>query len=311
MSLSPEHKVEEISSIDPAFPVLYLNASSLKVTDCPRHYSLMTNGWLGAPGDETIRNIGNAVHKFAEMYTRSGGDTAEAVMAAIAKYPTVDRLIIKRAAARRDLARIPAAAHGRNNELLVEHTFSFPWLVVYLPGCPPVQIVICGTMDHVGVTNNRIQLVDYKTTHYMEPQYALDKYRYEMQFRFYLWTMYKWGAHMLQLEHFNLARALRMTSQVCVVTVRSQEPKWKCGEEQDITAHQLDEFEANLRRLLPYLVKWHLQAPQETLALGALNNSCQYCAFARYCHARNADEAGETLRSWIAGKHDYNPTIRG
>ncbi len=71
----------------PNIPILYLNASSLKVTACKRHYAMMVNGYKGEEGDTEQRDIGSAMHKFAEEFTKTG-DHAASVLAAIKAWPS-------------------------------------------------------------------------------------------------------------------------------------------------------------------------------------------------------------------------------
>lgn len=285
----------------PNIPILYLNASSLKVTACKRHYAMMVNGYKGEEGDTEQRDIGSAMHKFAEEFTKTG-DHAASVLAAIKAWPNVARTTIIAAAARRQDIVVPPPIR-LEGEPLVEIKFSVPWFLVSRDGKPVCQIILCGTMDHLGY-DNAVRLIDYKSTAYAVVKYALDKYKHETQFMFYMWVLRKFGHRLLPLHLHNDIVEGRFTSQVCIIQTSAKEPRWSLGPKMTMTQHQYDVYENALKELLEDLVQaflgTFLAEPD-----GMLRNACQYCGYKAYCHAKESIEASRALASYPV--EPYNP----
>jgi len=285
----------------PNIPILYLNASSLKVTACKRHYAMMVNGYKGEEGDTEQRDIGSAMHKFAEEFTKTG-DHAASVLAAIKAWPNVARTTIIAAAARRQDIVVPPPIR-LDGEPLVEIKFSVPWFLVSIDGKAACQIILCGTMDHLGY-DNAVRLIDYKSTAYAVVKYALDKYKHETQFMFYMWVLRKFGHRLLPLHLHNDIVEGRFTSQVCIIQTSAKEPRWSLGPKMTMTQHQYDVYENALKELLEDLVQaflgTFLAEPD-----GMLRNACQYCGYKAYCHAKSDAEASTALASYPI--EPYNP----
>lgn len=285
----------------PGIPILYLNASSLKVTACKRHYAMMVNGYKGEEGDTEQRDIGSAMHKFAEEFTKTG-DHAESVVAATRAWPHVARTTIIAAAARRQDIVVPPPIR-LEGEPLVEIKFSVPWFLVSIDGKPVCQIILCGTMDHLGY-DNAVRLIDYKSTAYAVVKYALDKYKHETQFMFYMWVLRKFGHRLLPLHLHNDIVEGRFTSQVCIIQTSAKEPRWSLGPRMSLTQHQYDVYETALEELLEDLVQAFIDATQAEPD-GMLRNACQYCGYKAYCHAKSDAEASTALALYPI--EPYNP----
>lgn len=286
----------------PDVPILYLNASSLKVSACDRHYAMMVNGYKGDEGDTEQRDIGSAMHKYAEVFTKTG-EHDEAVVAAIKAWPTVSRQTILAASARRQDVRIPPPII-LGADPLVEIKFSMPWFLVSMEGKPVCQIILCGTMDHLGYADNAVRLIDYKTTAYAVIRYAFDKYKHETQFMFYMWVLWKFGHRMLPLHFHNDIRAGRFTSQVCVIQTSAKEPRWALGQKMEMNEFEYNKYEEALRAQLEHLVEqWLLN--HSSSPTGMLKNACTYCGYKRYCYAKTEADAGTALASFTI--EPYNP----
>jgi hypothetical protein len=285
---------EYIEAEVPNVPILYLNASSLKVTACRRHYGMMVNGYQGVDGDTTQRDIGSAMHKFAELFTRTG-DHAESVLLASQAWPQVSRQVIIAAAARRQDVVLPAPII-LEGEPLVEIKFSIPWFLVTEAGQPVCQIILCGTMDHLGY-DGAVRLIDYKSTAYAVVKYALDKYKHETQFMFYMAVLRKFGHRMLPLHFHNLIVDGKFSSQVCIIQTSAKEPRWSLGPKSYMTEEQYNLYFKMLEDLLPMLVHSFIMAGASQPD-GMLRNACQYCGYKSYCYAKDSHEAGLALASF-------------
>lgn len=285
---------------------LFLNASSLKVRTCRRRYGLTVRGYKGDPGDMSKMDLGSAMHRYAEVYSRTAGAHDEAIVETLRRWPHVDRATIMRAAARRADVVIPPAI-SVDGSLLIEAKFEVPWLATVVNG-ETIQIVLCGTMDHVGYANDGVRLIDYKSTSYAMIKYAIDKYIHETQFKFYMWVLYRFGAGMLPLEYFNMVREGQFSMQTCIIQVAAKEPRWALDQKRYMSAHQYEEYEAALTAELPAMVE-DLLAVESHDALpaanGMLNNSCQYCGFTKMCHAKDASIAFDAFKSYT--QTEYNP----
>ncbi len=292
---------EYIETEVPNVPILYLNASSLKVTACRRHYGMMVNGYQGVDGDTTQRDIGSAMHKFAELFTRTG-DRAESVLRASQAWPQVSRQVIIAAAARRQDVVLPPPI-VLEGEPLVEIKFSIPWFLVTEAGQPVCQIILCGTMDHLGY-DGAVRLIDYKSTAYAIVKYALDKYKHETQFMFYMAVLRKFGHRMLPLHLHNLIVEGKFSSQVCIIQTSAKEPRWSLGPKSYMTEDQYNLYFHMLEELLPTLVR-SFRDSSFAAPDGMLRNACQYCGYKSYCYAKDSHEAGLALASFKI--EPYNP----
>ncbi len=158
-------------------------------------------------------------------------------------------------------------------------------------------------MDHLGY-DNAVRLIDYKSTAYAVVKYALDKYKHETQFMFYMWVLRKFGHRLLPLHLHNDIVEGRFTSQVCIIQTSAKEPRWSLGPKMTMTQHQYDVYENALKELLEDLVQaflgTFLAEPD-----GMLRNACQYCGYKAYCHAKESVEASRALASYPV--EPYNP----
>jgi len=270
----------------PGSRVLYVNASSLKLLDCDFKYALTVRGYHGDKGDTSILDIGSALHKYAETYTRNAGEHLEALMAARKDYPNVPVKTLVAATARRTSVVLPPAIEV-DGEMLVEAKFSQPWLRTVVNG-KVIQIVLCGTMDHVGYGEGGVRIIDYKSTHYVAMKSALDKYAHESQFKFYMWVLWKFGASMLPLNLYNDVREGKFSSQVCIIQVNGTDPRWYLDKKRYMTDYQFRTYECALKAMLPRMVEsFTADSPN---ANGMLCNACQYCEYKKVCFAESIAE---------------------
>jgi CRISPR/Cas system-associated exonuclease Cas4 (RecB family) len=292
----------------PGATKIFLNASSLKASTCMRRYGMMVNGIQEERDTATdkIFAVGSAVHKVAEQFTRTGGDIVESVSLASKRYPDVDRaLLIKAATARPRIALPPALVI--NGELAVEVTFEIPWYSFVYDGVT-YQFVVCGTIDHLSCDGRAVRIYDFKTSRYRAIEYAIKKYNHDTQFKFYAWALWKWKHRMAIPMHVaNLIDAGHIAAHVVPILVEANPPRWHIGPEQHMTPTQFEVYEAALKVHMMALVKAYLESA-EAAPTGMLNNSCQYCGYKSYCHAKDPLMAQAALTGFAYKQ--YNPLNR-
>lgn len=294
---------------------IYLNASSLKAAGCDRRYGLMVNGlmpadhWVSAES-KSILETGKALHKFAEQYTRNGGDLVESIAAAARRYPHVARAVIISAGSMRGRIRIPPPLI-LNGEPAVEVTFEIPWYSFVHDG-RVYQFILCGTMDHISFDEGILKIYDYKSARGKMIEYVLAKYEHDTQFAFYQWVIWKFKARMaFPLEIANEIDHGRICSHVVPIQLTLKEPRWTIGPMKSLTTVQFSTYEVTLLNELPRLAAAYLAAeadPAETQPSGMLNNSCIYCDYKTLCHAPTVMEARKALLE--LKETEYNPIER-
>lgn len=296
--------------------IIYLNASSLKVSACPRRYGLMVTGrkparaWLDPEG-ENILETGKALHKFAEVFTTTGGDLVEALTTASRQYPHVARSVIIAAGATRPRINLPPPLIV-NGKPAVEVTFDIPWYSFVYKG-KLYQFVLCGTMDHIAFDNGILKIYDFKSARGKMIEYVLAKYEHDTQFAFYQWIVKKFKARMaLPLEVCNAVDGGRICSHVVPIQLTLKEPRWTIGPIRSLTAHQFDEYENELLHSLDYLAAAYLAAEDDiytTHPTGMINNSCLYCDYKTLCFAQSETKFAEAVAA--LEYVPYNPLKRG
>lgn len=288
----------------PGATPIYINSSALKLASCRRRFVLTQQGYAPEePADSReILRTGNALHKFAELFTTLSGDTVEAARSAAAEYPDVARSIIIAAAGTRIRVRIPPpiVVGGRP---AVEFKFRLPWYAFEYAG-KQYQIVLCGTMDHIAIDQGLVTIFDYKSTRKRMADYALKKYEHSSQFAFYQWIMYKFASRLgLPLDVANLVRSGKVASRVVPILIAAKEPIWVIGPTRALSVYQFDEYEHHLRNLLfNTLVPAMLDG--STAADGMVNDSCQYCLFHKFCYEPNEERAREIFQSYPIKPYD-------
>lgn len=292
----------------PGARTIYLNASSLKAAVCERKYAWIVNGYKNPDDDTTILDMGSAVHKFAEMFSRNGGDAPAALIEALKQFPHVPRAALIAACAGRSNIFLPPPLMI-SGELATEVTFEIPWLAFTFNGTT-YQIVICGTIDHLSHRDGAVRIYDYKTTRYAMIDYAIKKYENETQFKFYMWALRKFKSRLVGLPlHVcnDIDRGL-ITSQVVIVQLSGKSPKWFVDQPRGMTDEQFQSYEDTLFDELERLIQSYLNAeldPFVTHPNGILCNGCQYCPYIAVCHAPN--RAARNLAFGKLTRTPYNP----
>lgn len=286
---------------------IYLNASSLKLSACDRRYAFAVAGGLRAGGTEDpILTMGSALHKFAETYTRTKGDVTDAITEARRAFPAITAAELIPIVARRAEVRIPEPLY-LDGQPCVEVKFAAPWMIFTYDEIT-YCFVVCGTIDHLGLDNNALMIIDYKSTRYAVIEYAINKYKHETQFKFYLWALWKFGARFLPLEIHNMLVESRAYSQVCFIQLSGKSPRWIMDtSRRNMTPFMYAEYETELRGKLnqlanAFLIHTHGGAND---AQGMISNGCQYCDYTTYCHAPT--EAARVAANLTFTHKPYNP----
>lgn len=275
------HTFTSVSEVVPGSKVLYLNASLLKISNCDWHAYLTSVCGLELRISPEIPQTGTALHKFCSQLD-IGHDPGTALVDAFAIAPANPKIRQTLVALTGSRPPLPPPIQTRHGEPFVEQRLEVPWRHYYYNG-QSYTIVLLGTMDRVVCVNDVIIIQDYKTSLYYKTEDALRKYTYEIQFEFYKWLLYEFGHLWLEQTHANLARNLRLLSQVIVAQCGGK-IGWVQGPKKGFTAagatlmvELLDVFIE--RVLLPIQSATYI--PQN----GMLVNACAQCEFAEMCHA--------------------------
>jgi len=300
-------KFEYQEQMLPGATPIYINSSLLKLASCRRRLALTLHGL--APAEEKtsieILETGRAVHKFAEEFSRNGGDCAEAASATIKAFPHVPRATILACAGSRTQVNIPPP-YLLNGRPCVEFTFKVPWYS-FVVNEQLYQLVLCGTIDHLSFDGRNVRIYDYKTSRYRMVEYALDKYKHSSQFAFYQWIIYEFGPRIgLPLDVQNAVRLGRIASHVVPVLLTANPPRWVIGPIRYLTAEQFARFKEVLMSVVSGIIGAYFKGV-EANADGMINDSCQYCKFKDFCYAPNEIEADQVLLSYPV--KPYDPTI--
>jgi hypothetical protein len=281
-----------------AIPI-YVDASLMKKSGCQLAFSLTLKG-LRKIIDDPILTLGKAVHKFAEVAWENDLQALAAGRDVMVDAKLDAAEFISVASARPSgVIPKPLVVNGRAG---TEFYFETPWLTFVYKSITYV-IIICGTIDHVSFVNGVMRLYDYKTTRYYKIGDALSKYKYEMQFTFYAWALWKFGHKFFDLDIHNAIRDLKLTFSVVVIQIKTKPPKWTISSPQGFIQSDLENFENELRKslvtnLLPYL-------DGESSRNGMISNACAQCNFAELCYAAPGME--DALIASLYTQKQYTP----
>lgn len=300
-------KFEYQEQLLPGATLIYINSSLLKLASCRRRLALTLHGFAPEEDKESvdILETGRAIHKFAEEFSKNGGDCVEAMAAAVKEFPHVPRATILACAGSRAQVNIPPP-YLLNGRPCVEFTFKIPWYS-FIVNEQLYQLVLCGTIDHLSFDGRNVRIYDYKTSRYRMAEYALAKYKHSSQFAFYQWIVYEFGPRIgLPLEVQNAVRGGRIASHVVPVLLTANPPRWVIGPIRYLSNDQFAGFKASLLSVVNGVLGAYFKGV-EANADGMINDSCQYCKFKGFCYAPNVAEANQILLSYPV--KPYDPTI--
>lgn len=288
----PLHTFESVSAVVPGSKVLYLNASLLKISNCDWHAYLTSVCGLELRVPAEIPQTGTALHKFCSQLD-IGLDPGTALADAFKIAPANPKIRQTLVALTGSRPALPPPILTKSGEPFVEQRLEVPWRHYFYNG-QSYTIVLLGTMDRVVCVNDVLIIQDYKTALYYKAEDALRKYEYEIQFEFYKWLLYEFGHLWLDQTHANLARNLRLLSQVIIAQCGGK-VGWVQGPKVGFTTAKatlmvelLDVFIE--RVLLP------IQSSPYITQNGMLVNACQHCDFNTLCHATD-DATRELIRN--------------
>ncbi len=288
---------------------LYVDASLLKKSYCDQAFMHTINGLRSNEKNDNLI-IGLASHKYVQELHTAG--SLQALTAALSVYTsaglTKPEEITKICLAHRpNLIPPPINIKGK---LFVEHYFEIPWLVFSAAG-KTYCIIICGTIDHLSLTNNTLKIYDYKTTSKYKTADALAGYDHDVQFEFYAWVLWKFGHRILDLEHHNAIVTNGIESHVVVVHKGSATvaPRWVVGPPKSHPFNKLEAFEAELKHFLHTTFSALLDESTPPRRNGMISNQCSSgygCPFQAICYAIPGMEAA-VLRN-LYHKKAYLPS---
>ena len=177
-------------------PILRIDASSLKDSDCPRNFHL--SNVLGyteqTPSHKT--EYGSALHLAAASLYR--GDTPEVCLNKAIEYfmasPCDPGTDYRSAGHLMETTKDYLAYYAPKNETFKPLRLSAEHVAVELPfkipfmSFPEVDVILCGVMDAIGHWGNTFCFKDIKTTG-LSPNYFFDKWHTDIQMVLYSWTL--------------------------------------------------------------------------------------------------------------------------
>lgn len=261
----------------PTIDVL-LNATSLTYSHCEQaYYMTVVRGLRTLEQIEAI-NMGNALHKYAELRAL-GSDNSGALVRALDVYNGDHKQLLVQACAQMPTD-IPCAYVDANGQAYVEHKFKIYWQTIVFEGTA-FNIWVCGTYDIVTLTGEGIvRIRDYKSTRRWKAAEVFELYRTSVQCRFYLWAAQKFGHYMFDLPVANATDRNFLYLQHTGIFLSGTHPRWVHGSIIQLTMAELVEFEQLLMNQLMSVI---LPAWLRPVTRGMVNGTCDGCNFTRYC----------------------------
>ena len=295
---------EFVTSVPHGSRPIYVNASLLKRINCEQFVDYSQVKGYKSTLVDTIPQTGTALHAFASTYAITD-NMASATVQMLQLAPNDPKIKSTLTALSMAFPKMPPYTYHKNGEPFVEQQLTIPWRR-YMYNGQDVTIVLWARPDYLGILNDVLRLLDYKTSLYYKTEDALRKYEWEFQFKYYAWLIYEFGHVFLPLEIANLARDFRLTTQVVVAQVGSN-PKWSWGPVKPFTRADVE--------TIPQIVEHAIEnviLPLNTSSIiptpnGIMTNSCMYCDFKHVCHSTPDISAGILERNFVI--KPYGPAI--
>lgn len=299
---------ESVSSVHPGSRAVYINASLLREAHCEQAMFYKQIKGYSAIQSNVFATTGTALHKFVSTMHLTKGSVGDAFMAMMQVAPNDVKIKATLNALAMSMPRLDTPTVIKTGAMFVEQPLIIPWRRYVYQG-QDITIVLYGTPDWVSVVNNIIKIGDLKTAWDFYTEKALAKYEYAFQFKFYAWLLYEFGHMFLPLEVANLARDLRMVTQVLIAQVCSK-PKWTPGPSVPFT---LADSEMVLR-LVTHVVEHYILPlntgnfePEQT---GRLVGACKQCDFKHICHTADTDlRQGLLERGFVVKPYGPAPKV--
>ena len=157
------------------------------------------------------------------------------------------------------------------------------------------------------LSNGLARIFDYKTARGWKLSEVRAGYKNDVQFSFYPWAIWKFGAHFLPLEMYNAARDLKITTQVVTAQITTKPPAWSVDSPVTCSTARFEEFELEVRRLLERLIPIYLKASANDVPWqnGHLSNQCPRCPYNDLCFAVPGME--DAIRQNLYMQKQYTP----
>lgn len=179
--------------------VYTIDASLLAQADCLRKINYVHNEGLHTDISQYKMDYGNAFHRFRASF-RSNKNINEGRKKAVEfflprcavvpenDFRTVDHLMETCLAYGEFYKNDGLTTVKIKDNLALEFSFCFPYL-----STPQYDVVLCGTIDEVGMLDGRPCIVDCKVTALWKKDDFFDNFELDPQFRFYSWILKQFG----------------------------------------------------------------------------------------------------------------------
>lgn len=287
--------------------IIWLNASSLKLTHCQRRYNWTVVKGYRSPDIHEALTFGHGVHKYVER--RFCGSTAPVALQeafAVYKGKNDQQLSAVCLSMPTNLMTPYVDAAGP----FVERKFDVFWRDIVVEAAKTIfEVHITGTIDALTVwSDGTVEIVDWKTTRKFKAEEVYANYRVSVQMRFYLWVLYALGDSILPLDLANRARAGHLFLRIGACFITQTPPRWKFGAPIQLSIEELNTFGAMLEE---YLHTDIIPAWLDDKPVGLLNDTCHngdrsgaLCEFAEMCHARNEAEFNQARAAFDIVTYD-------
>lgn len=301
--LATKMTFNSVSSVPPGSRPVYVNASLLKKLACEQ--AVYNTQILGLSLKETpvIPLTGTALHKFLStlLLTNMAGSAVEEMLTIA---PADQKIRSTLLALSSSYPHLPEPTFHKDGTSFVEKEIIIPWRQ-YIIGDQDITIVLWARPDWLSLVNNILKIQDLKTSNYYDTSVAISKYDYEIQFKFYAWLCYEFGHQFLPMEIANLARDLRMVTQVLLAQMGSR-PKWTWCQPVAITGADMEMMTSLLEYALEnFIIPLNTQLV-EPLQNGRLTNTCFQCDYKHLCHTADAG-IREGLKERMFNMRPYGP----
>lgn len=265
--------------------IIPLNASSLKLTHCPRKYYNTVVAGLVSNDEKDALEFGTACHKAAEQ--KAKGMPVSQIVSNITYSGANGTNLVQ------TIATMPVI----EPHYAVELELTYDWKEVIINGICYV-IRICLTIDHLMLRpDGYIVVTDYKTTSKSKAESVFAQYRMSVQMRFYLWALRRFSYQLgLPTEIAEACALNHMFLRIHAIFKWSG--RWVMGSPIQFLESDYDEFDELLDDIIKDVIipAW---SGEFCAPLGKINETCEAnygCDFRRLCHAKNETMlAQETL----------------
>jgi hypothetical protein len=295
--------------------IIYINASLMKESSCLRrlqHISL--DGYTNAAKDHKIE-YGSAFHVFAA--DRLKGISTELALKSALTYYTTCGCIVPDNDYRTDIHLAQTCLEydniyqfdsfkvlrNKDGSPLVEQVFGWP---IYQN--ESVEVILCGTIDAIGMVGNEVVIMDHKTTGAYNIGEYLEGYNLSVQFMTYQYIV----ETLARTYPDTFGRMHGVGTMINGVFIKKAGATFQRSQIIRYEDHKMKAYESFLMNTVKNLVDVHLNAG----SLAQQNFTCceniyGKCKFFSAC-AAPSEESRVMILDNLYVKKDYNPmTLKG